>query len=77
MESIKAYFEAWKSFDFFTQMSDDNSVYLRGKAEMRRLRELAGDDPILLDIHTRMCQYNSSLGQTPKPKLSDYIGETE
>ena len=74
IESIVQYFKLWESFDFFTFLSDDYSVTRKGEREKSRLREVAGDNPILNEICTKYCNHDGSLGRKPKPKLEDYIG---
>ena len=73
MMTVKEYFDAWKNFDYWTQMSDDHRVYLRGQSAKSKLRALAGDDPILNEICDKHLRYDGSLGQSIKPKLEDYM----
>lgn len=70
---IEEYFKLWEGFDFFTCMSDDYSVTRRGNMEKSRLKEKAGDDPTLLEIHKKFCLYDDPMKGAPKPKVEDYI----
>jgi hypothetical protein len=71
--TIKEYFEEWKGFDYFTAMSDDNRVYLRGRYAKSELKMKTGDDPILMDIWRKFCRHDDTLGSSPKPLLEDYL----
>lgn len=71
--TVEEYFKLWEGFDFYTCMSDDYTVTCRGKMEKSRLKEEAGDDLILLEIHEKFCLYDNPMSGAPKPKLEDYI----
>ena len=71
--TIKEYFKLWENFDYYTFMSDDNSVYRRGDMDKIELRKQAKDNWILQEICIMFCQHDGSLGAKPIPKLEDYI----
>lgn len=75
--TITEYFDAWKGFDYFTEMSDDYSVTRRGYTAKAELKSKAGNDPVLLEIYTAFVAYDKSLGGTHLPKLDEYVPKNE
>ena len=71
--TVTEYFEEWKGFDYFTEMSDDYSVTRRGYRALAELKAKAGNDPVLLEIYTKFKKYDTSLGGSPKPTLEEYM----
>jgi len=76
-EKVTAYFKEWDGFDFFAEMSDDYSVTRVAKRRYNELKVLAKGDPVLTEILLAFNAYNQPYGNSPFPKVEEYLKDVE